>query len=272
MRSTEEESAWRARTVSGHVARSRSAGRTHEIFRISAVPGCRARCPFTHKVLLENLLRTEDGANVTADQIRTLGAWDPDAEPTDEIQFTPARVIMQDFTGVPVRGRPGHDARGDEGPRAETRRRSTRWPPPSWSSTTRSSPTSSAPTTPRPATSPWSTSATASATSSCAGGRRRSTSSRSCRPSTGIVHQVNIEALARVVMVRNGQAYPDTCVGTDSHTTMVNGLGVLGLGRRRHRGRGRDARPAGEHADPAGRRLQADRRAARRARPPPTWC
>src|SRR5512139_3041356 len=75
-------------------------GTTHEIFRISAVPGAEA-LPFTHKVLPENLLRTEDGANVTADQIRTLGAWDPDAEPTDEIQFTPARVIMQDFTGVP---------------------------------------------------------------------------------------------------------------------------------------------------------------------------
>ncbi len=75
-------------------------GTTHEIFRISAVPGSE-KLPFTHKVLLENLLRTEDGANVTADQIEALGAWDAAAEPHEEIQFTPARVIMQDFTGVP---------------------------------------------------------------------------------------------------------------------------------------------------------------------------
>ena len=74
-------------------------GTTYEIFSVGAVDGS-ARLPFTHKVLLENLLRTEDGANVTADQIRTLGAWDPAAEPSEEIQFTPGRVIMQDFTGV----------------------------------------------------------------------------------------------------------------------------------------------------------------------------
>ena len=72
----------------------------YEIFRLSAVEGA-GRLPFTHKVLLENLLRTEDGKNVTADQIRALGAWDPAAEPSEEIQFTPARVVMQDFTGVP---------------------------------------------------------------------------------------------------------------------------------------------------------------------------
>ena len=75
-------------------------GSSYEIFRLDAVAGSE-RLPFTHKVLLENLLRTEDGANVTADQIRTLGAWDPQAEPSEEIQFSPARVIMQDFTGVP---------------------------------------------------------------------------------------------------------------------------------------------------------------------------
>ena len=75
-------------------------GTTYEIFRVDAVEGS-ARLPFTHKVLLENLLRTEDGANVTADQIRALGSWDPTSEPSEEIQFTPARVIMQDFTGVP---------------------------------------------------------------------------------------------------------------------------------------------------------------------------
>ena len=75
--------------------------RTYEIFRIDAVPGS-GDLPFTHKVLLENLLRTEDGANVTSDAIRALGAWDPAATPATEIQFTPARVVMQDFTGVPV--------------------------------------------------------------------------------------------------------------------------------------------------------------------------
>ena len=72
-----------------------------EIFRIAAVPGAE-RLPFTHKVLLENLLRTEDGANVTRETIAALASWDPSAEPSEEIQFTPARVVMQDFTGVPV--------------------------------------------------------------------------------------------------------------------------------------------------------------------------
>ncbi len=203
-------------------------GTTHEIFRISAVPGAQA-LPFTHKVLLENLLRTEDGANVTADQIRTLGAWDPDAEPTDEIQFTPARVIMQDFTGVPcvvdlatmreamkeLGGDPAkinplapaelvidHSVIADffgthdsatrnvalEYERNRERYQFLRW------------------------------------------GQSAFDEFKVVPPGTGIVHQVNIEALARVVMVRNGQAYPDTCVGTDSHTTMVNGLGVLGWG------------------------------------------
>ncbi len=203
-------------------------GTTHEIFRISAVPGADA-LPFTHKVLLENLLRTEDGANVTAEQIRTLGAWDPDAEPTDEIQFTPARVIMQDFTGVPcvvdlatmreamkdLGGDPGkinplapaelvidHSVIADffgthdsatrnvalEYERNRERYQFLRW------------------------------------------GQSAFDEFKVVPPGTGIVHQVNIEALARVVMVRNGQAYPDTCVGTDSHTTMVNGLGVLGWG------------------------------------------
>ena len=74
---------------------------SYEVFRISAVPGSE-RLPFTHKVLLENLLRTEDGANVTHETIAALGQWDPSAEPSEEIQFTPARVVMQDFTGVPV--------------------------------------------------------------------------------------------------------------------------------------------------------------------------
>jgi aconitate hydratase len=203
-------------------------GTSHEIFRLSAVPGAE-QLPFTHKVLLENLLRTEDGANVTADHIRALGAWDPAGEPADEIQFTPARVIMQDFTGVPcvvdlatmreamveLGGDPARinplapaelvidhsviadffgsrDAIGRnvelEYERNRERYQFLRW------------------------------------------GQGAFDEFKVVPPSTGIVHQVNIEALARVVMVRNGQAYPDTCVGTDSHTTMVNGLGVLGWG------------------------------------------
>ena len=203
-------------------------GTTHEIFRISAVPGAE-KLPFTHKVLLENLLRTEDGANVTADQIRALGAWNAAGEPTDEIQFSPARVIMQDFTGVPcvvdlatmreamqdLGGDPDkinplapaelvidHSVIADffgspiaitrnvelEYERNRERYQFLRW------------------------------------------GQSAFDEFKVVPPSTGIVHQVNIEALARVVMVRNGQAYPDTCVGTDSHTTMVNGLGVLGWG------------------------------------------
>jgi len=76
-------------------------GAEFDIFAIDTVPGS-AKLPYTHKILLENLLRTEDGVNVTAETIRALGDWDAGAEPSEEIQFTPARVILQDFTGVPV--------------------------------------------------------------------------------------------------------------------------------------------------------------------------
>ena len=203
-------------------------GTTHEIFRISAVPGADA-LPFTHKVLLENLLRTEDGANVTAEQIRTLGAWDPDAEPTDEIQFTPARVIMQDFTGVPcvVDLATMREAMKDLG----------------------GDPAKINPLAPAELVIDHSVIADFFGTHDSATrnvaleyernreryqflrwGQSAFDEFKVVPPGTGIVHQVNIEALARVVMVRNGQAYPDTCVGTDSHTTMVNGLGVLGWG------------------------------------------
>jgi aconitate hydratase A / 2-methylisocitrate dehydratase len=203
-------------------------GTTHEIFRISAVPGADA-LPFTHKVLLENLLRTEDGANVTADQIRTLGAWDPDAEPTDEIQFTPARVIMQDFTGVPcvVDLATMREAMRDLG----------------------GDPAKINPLAPAELVIDHSVIADFFGTHDSATrnvaleyernreryqflrwGQTAFDEFKVVPPGTGIVHQVNIESLARVVMVRNGQAYPDTCVGTDSHTTMVNGLGVLGWG------------------------------------------
>jgi aconitate hydratase len=206
----------------------RVGGTDHEIFRIDAVEGS-ARLPFAHKVLLENLLRTEDGANITAESIRALAGWDPAAEPSQEIQFTPARVIMQDFTGVPcivdlatmreaVRDLAGDPARinplapaelvidhsviadffGTEDAarrnvELEYRRNIERYQFLRW-------------------------------------GQSAFDEFRVVPPSTGIVHQVNIENLARVVMTRGGQAYPDSCVGTDSHTTMVNGLGVLGWG------------------------------------------
>ncbi len=203
-------------------------GTTYEIFRVGAVEGS-ARLPFTHKVLLENLLRTEDGANVTADQIRALGSWDPSAEPSQEIQFTPARVIMQDFTGVPcvVDLATMREAMKDLG----------------------GDPDKINPLTPAELVIDHSVIADFFASPLAVGknveleyernferyqflrwGQSAFNEFKVVPPSTGIVHQVNIEALARVVMVRGGRAYPDTCVGTDSHTTMVNGLGVLGWG------------------------------------------
>jgi len=202
--------------------------KSYEIFRIATVPGSE-RLPFTHKVLLENLLRTEDGANVTKETIAVVGSWDPAAEPSQEIQFTPARVVMQDFTGVPVVvdlatmreavAELGGDASkieplapselvidhsvivdffGSENAEAlnvdlEYQRNLERYQFLRW-------------------------------------GQSAFDEFKVVPPGTGIVHQVNIENLARVVMARNGQAYPDTVVGTDSHTTMVNGLGVLGWG------------------------------------------
>jgi aconitate hydratase len=187
------------------------------------------KLPFSLKVLLENLLRTEDGANITAEHIRALASWDPTAEPSTEIQFTPARVIMQDFTGVPcivdlatmreavvelggdaarinplapaemvidhsviadVAGRPDAFERNVE---LEYQRNGERYQFLRW-------------------------------------GQTAFNDFKVVPPGTGIVHQVNIEHLARVIFDRDGVAYPDTCVGTDSHTTMVNGLGVLGWG------------------------------------------
>ena len=203
-------------------------GTDYEIFRIDAVEGA-ARLPFTHKVLLENLLRTEDGANVTAEQIRALGAWDPAAEPSQEIQFTPARVIMQDFTGVPcvVDLATMREAMKDLG----------------------GDPAKINPLAPAELVIDHSVIADHFGTPQAADlnvaleyernreryqflrwGQTAFDEFKVVPPGTGIVHQVNIENLARVVMVRGGQAYPDTCVGTDSHTTMVNGLGVLGWG------------------------------------------
>ena len=240
------------------------AGDQVEIYRLDAVDGA-GRLPYSLKVLLENLLRTEDGANVTADHIRALADWDPNAEPDTEIQFTPGPRAHAGLHRRAVRRRPRRDARGDASTSAATRARSTRSRRPSSSSTTRSSPTSSARRTRSRATSSSSTSATASATSSCAGARQAFDDFKVVPPDTGIVHQVNLEYLARVVFASDGDgvAYPDTLVGTDSHTTMVNGLGVLGWGVG---GIEAEAAMLGQpvvDADPAGRRLQAHRRAAR---------
>src|SRR3954449_5743924 len=201
---------------------------SYEIFRLDKVEGS-ARLPYSLKVLLENLLRTEDGANITADHIRALGNWDSQAQPSQEIQFTPARVIMQDFTGVPcvvdlatmreavkeLGGDPArinplapaelvidHSVIADrfgtpesfaQNVELEYGRNKERYQFLRW-------------------------------------GQTAFDEFKVVPPGTGIVHQVNIEHLARTVMVRGGQAYPDTLVGTDSHTTMVNGLGVLGWG------------------------------------------
>lgn len=212
-------------------------GRSYEIFRLDAVDGLE-RLPYCLKVLAENLLRTEDGANVTADHVRALAAWDPAAEPDTEIQFTPSRVIMQDFTGVPcivdlatmreavadLGGDPkvinplapaemviDHSVQIDSfglassleiNKEREYERNAERYQFLRW-------------------------------------GQGALSNFRVVPPGTGIVHQVNIEYLARTVFTREiagpdgagvVQAYPDTCVGTDSHTTTVNGMGVLGWG------------------------------------------
>jgi aconitate hydratase len=204
----------------------------YEIFRIDTVAGYE-KLPFSLKVLLENLLRTEDGANVTKQQIEALGSWDAAAEPDTEIQFTPARVVMQDFTGVPcivdlatmreamaaLGGDPARinplspaemvidhsviaDLFGSENAlernvEIEYERNGERYQFLRW-------------------------------------GQTAFDDFKVVPPGTGIVHQVNIEHLAKVIYDRTVdgtlRAYPDTCVGTDSHTTMVNGLGVLGWG------------------------------------------
>jgi aconitate hydratase len=211
-------------------------GTSYEIFRLNAVEGEGldvASLPFSLKVLLENLLRTEDGADITADDIKALAGWDETADPDKEIQFSPARVIMQDFTGVPcivdlaTLREAAADLGGDpskinplspaemvidhsviseffgtvdafeknteiEYERNRERYQFLRW------------------------------------------GQTAFDDFKVVPPGTGIVHQVNIEHLARTVFTREVdgvlQAYPDTCVGTDSHTTMVNGLGVVGFG------------------------------------------
>ncbi|MCF8587943.1 aconitate hydratase AcnA [Gordonia liuliyuniae] len=201
---------------------------SYEIYRLNAVPGTE-KLPYALKVLAENLLRTEDGANITTEHINALANWDPSADPSIEIQFTPARVLMQDFTGVPcvvdlatmreaitaLGGDPNKvnplspaemvidhsvilDVFGtanafEKNVELEYQRNGERYQFLRW-------------------------------------GQGAFDDFKVVPPGTGIVHQVNIEYLARSIMVRDGKAYPDTCVGTDSHTTMENGLGVLGWG------------------------------------------
>ena len=212
----------------GSLETLRVGGAGYQIHRLSAVNGS-ADLPFSLKILLENLLRTEDGRNITAEHVSALAQWDPAADPSIEIQFTPARVLLQDLTGVPavvdlatmreamrdLGGDPGKinplvpaelvidhsvvaDIFGrpdafDRNVELEFGRNRERFQFLRW-------------------------------------GQDGFSQFKVVPPGTGIVHQVNIEHLARVVMSRDGAAYPDTCVGTDSHTTMQNGLGVLGWG------------------------------------------
>ena len=211
-------------------------GKAYEIYRLDAVTGDGLDVeglPFSLKVLLENLLRTEDGADITADHIRALAGWDADAEPDKEIQFTPARVLMQDFTGVPciVDLATMREAMADLGGDA----------------------TKINPLAPAEMVIDHSVIADVFGTPEAfernveieyernreryqflRWGQEAFEDFKVVPPGTGIVHQVNIEHLARVVFTReiDGEltAYPDTCVGTDSHTTMVNGIGVVGWG------------------------------------------
>src|SRR3954463_16529750 len=205
----------------------------YEIFRLDALDKqgiSTQHLPFSLRILLENLLRTEDGRNVKADDIRALASWDSKTKSQKEISFTPSRVLMQDFTGVPavvdlaamrdamkkLGGNPAlinplqpaelvidHSVQVDEFGNArafamnaelEFLRNKERYAFLRW-------------------------------------GQTAFENFAIVPPDTGIVHQVNLEYLARVVFVSpKGQAYPDTLVGTDSHTTMINGLGVLGWG------------------------------------------
>ncbi|HEX6394016.1 MAG TPA: aconitate hydratase AcnA [Acidimicrobiales bacterium] len=203
-------------------------GTTYEIFRLDAVEGS-ARLPYSLKILLENMLRHEDDLTVSRGDIEALGSWDPSAEPDTEIAFAPARILMQDFTGVPavvdlaamreamseLGGDPAkvnplipaelvidHSIIADvygvpdafkKNAELEFQRNEERYRFLRW-------------------------------------GQGAFETLKVVPPNTGICHQVNLEYLARVVFAEDGTAYPDTLLGTDSHTTMINGLGVLGWG------------------------------------------
>ena len=202
--------------------------RSSEMFALDKVPGSKT-LPFSLKILLENLLRTEDGVNITKDHINAVANWDEKAEPSIEIPYTPARVIMQDFTGVPAivdlatMREAMIDLDGD--------------------------PQKVNPLAPAELVIDHSVIADAFGSNMALKinvdleydrnkeryqflrwGQSAFSEFKVVPPGTGIVHQVNIENLARVVFERNGTIYPDTVVGTDSHTTMVNGLGILGWG------------------------------------------
>ena len=206
-------------------------GRSHEVFRLDALQARYDvfRLPYTLRILLENVLRREDGATVTVDDVEAVAAWDAKAEPSREISFTPARVLLQDFTGVPaivdlaamrdamrdLGGDPAkinpqlpaelvidHSVQVDDfanrlaiqrNAELEFHRNRERYAFLRW-------------------------------------GQTAFENFKVVPPNTGIVHQVNLELLGRVIEERDGQAFPDTLVGTDSHTTMINGLGVLGWG------------------------------------------
>lgn len=201
---------------------------SYQIYRLDAVPNTE-KLPYSLKVLAENLLRNEDGANITKEHIEAIANWDPKAEPSIEIQYTPARVVMQDFTGVPciVDLATMREAIGELGGKADRVN----------------------PLAPADLVIDHSVIADLFGTPDAfernveieyqrngeryqflRWGQGAFQDFKVVPPGTGIVHQVNIEYLASVVMERDGVAYPDTCVGTDSHTTMVNGLGVLGWG------------------------------------------
>jgi aconitate hydratase len=208
-------------------------GASYEIFRLDALQARFdvARLPFSLKVLLENLLRTEGNGSTTAADIEALASWDAKAEPSKEVAFTPARVLMQDFTGVPavVDLAAMRDAMAEMG----------------------GDPAKINPLAPAELVIDHSVQVDAFGTrdsfrfnaerefernqerySFLRWGQGAFDDFAVVPPDTGIVHQVNLEYLARVVFgnKKTGQAYPDTLVGTDSHTTMVNGLGVLGWG------------------------------------------
>ncbi|MGO9900799.1 MAG: aconitate hydratase AcnA [Solirubrobacteraceae bacterium] len=207
--------------------------RSYEIFRIDALAARHdvARLPFSLKILLENLLRCEDGESIRAADIEALADWEAHAEPSREIAFTPARVVMQDFTGVPavVDLAAMRDAMLEMG----------------------SDPNKINPLVPAELVIDHSVQVDAYGSGRAFArnaelefernqeryaflrwGQGAFKNFKVVPPDTGIVHQVNLEYLARVVFVNEEtmQAYPDTLVGTDSHTTMINGLGVLGWG------------------------------------------
>ncbi len=210
----------------------KAGARTVEIFRLDALASRFdvARLPFSLKILLENLLRTEGNGSVTAADVEALAGWDPADEPSKEIAFTPARVVMQDFTGVPavVDLAAMRDAMADMG----------------------GDPAMINPLVPAELVIDHSVQVDAFGSRDAFTRNAEREFERNQEryaflrwgqtafhdfavvpPDTGIVHQVNLEYLARVVFVtKDGLAYPDTLVGTDSHTTMINGLGVLGWG------------------------------------------